>query len=130
MATLSLEQITLLFPQQVSWEERYRQLILLGKQLEKPKDLTDIPLIPGCESALWFQILPQSDGSLQFKAYSEARILKGLLVILLAVIEGKTAEQLKSLDFNALLTQLGLDQRLSNTRLNGFKTIEQQLRNL
>lgn len=126
----TFQQILDLFTQQNSWEERYRQLILLGKNLEKPENLDKLPIITGCESTLWFEILPQTNSTYYFIAYSEARILNGLLVILLTLINGKTAEQLKSLDITAILNQLGIAQRLSDTRLNGLKNIEKKLHSL
>lgn len=115
-----------------SWEARYRELILLGKQLPKPSstELLQMQKITGCESAVWFQALPQTDGTFCFQAYSESRIISGLLAILLSAIQHKTAEQLNTFDLQHLLQQLGIAQQLSQTRLNGLNNIVQQIRTL
>ena len=56
--------------------------------------------------------------------------MNGLLWILLQYIENKSAEQLRDFDLTAYFTQLGIAQRLSTTRLNGLKHIEQILHHL
>lgn len=112
-----------------TWEDRYRLLIQGGKNLPAPNEqqLAQMQEIFGCEARLWFQILPQNDRTFRFSAYSEARIMNGLLWLLLEEINGKTAEQLKTFDIVAFFTQLGIAQRLSETRLNGLKQIGQLL---
>ena len=72
----------------------------------------------------------KNDRTFHFQAYSEARIMNGLLWILLQHIENKSAEQLRHFDLTAYFTQLGIAQRLSSTRLNGLKHIEQILHHL
>ena len=87
-------------------------------------------IIPGCEVQVWFKFTEKNDRTFHFQAYSEARIMNGLLWILLQHIENKSAEQLCHFDLTAYFTQLGIAQRLSTTRLNGLKHIEQILHNL
>lgn len=65
-----------------------------------------------------------------FKLTAKARIINGLLWILLQEIQGKTVEQLKQFDLTAYFTELGIAQRLSSTRLNGLKQIEKLLHQL
>lgn len=115
-----------------SWEERYRLIIQAAKQLVRPsqQQLAQMPQIEGCEARLWFQILPQTDRTFHFLAYSEARIINGLLWILLQEIEGKSAVELRQFQLTDFFSQLGIAQRLSTTRLNGLKQIEKQLHQL
>ncbi|WP_424410610.1 SufE family protein [Pasteurella sp. PK-2025] len=115
-----------------NWEERYRLIIQGGKQLPTPSEtqLAKMQPILGCEANVWFHIHEGNDHTFTFQAYSEARIINGLLWILLQEINGKTAEQLKSFDLTAYFTELGIAQRLSSTRLNGLKQIEQLLKQL
>lgn len=115
-----------------SWEDRYRLIIQAGKNLARPNDdeLAQMPPITGCEAQMWFQILPQTNRTFQFKAFSEARIMNGLLWILLQEIQGKTADELRDFDLTAFFTELGIAQRLSETRLNGLNQIGQQLKQL
>ncbi|OOF58356.1 SufE family protein [Rodentibacter myodis] len=115
-----------------NWEERYRFIIQAGKNFPRPTDeeLAQMPPITGCEAQMWFQIIPQNDRTFQFKAFSEARIMNGLLWILLQEINGKTAEALQAFDLTAFFTNLGIAQRLSETRLNGLNQIGQRLKQL
>lgn len=115
-----------------SWEERYRLIIQAGRQLPCPTDdqLAQMPLIEGCEAKLWFQVKAQTDRTLHILAYSEARIINGLLWILLQELKHKTLEEIRHFHITDYFTELGIAQRLSNTRLNGFKQIEQRLHQL
>lgn len=115
-----------------TWEERYRLIIQAGKQLMRPPEaqLSHMQLISGCEAKVWFQHIEKNDRIFQFHAFSEARIINGLLWILLEEINGKTAEQLQQFDIHTYFSDLGIAQRLSSTRLNGLKQIEQQLHQL
>ena len=115
-----------------TWEERYRLIIQAGKNLPIPNEneLTQMDSIQGCEVQVWFKFTEKNDRTFHFQAYSEARIMNGLLWILLQHIEDKNAEQLRHFDLTAYFTHLGIAQRLSNTRLNGLKHIEQILNNL
>lgn len=115
-----------------TWEERYRLIIQAGKNLPPPNEneLTQMDSIPSCEVQVWFKFTEKNDRTFHFHAYSEARIMNGLLWILLQHIEDKNAEQLRHFDLTAYFTHLGIAQRLSNTRLNGLKHIEQILHHL
>ena len=115
-----------------TWEERYRLIIQAGKNLPIPNEneLDQMEIIPGCEVQVWFKFTEKNDRTFHFQAYSGARIMNGLLWILLQHIENKSAKQLRHFDLTAYFTQLGIAQRLSSTRLNGLKHIEQILNNL
>ncbi|OOF37807.1 SufE family protein [Rodentibacter heidelbergensis] len=115
-----------------NWEERYRLIIQAGKNLPRPsdEDLAKMQQIHGCEAQMWFQIAPQNDRTFQFRAFSEARIMNGLLWLLLEKINGKTAEELSQFDLTAFFSELGIAQRLSETRLNGLNQIGQKLNQL
>ena len=79
-----------------TWEERYRLIIQAGKNLPMPNEneLAQMEIIPGCEVQVWFKFTEKNDRTFHFQAYSEARIMNGLLWILLQHIENKSAEQL------------------------------------
>ena len=115
-----------------NWEDRYRFIIQAGKHIPQPSpdELTQMQSIQGCESGLWFKTIPQNDGTFQFQAYSEARIMNGLLWLLLQHINGKTREQLQQFNIRQFFDELGIASRLSETRLNGLKQIEEILHNL
>ncbi|MBS5163289.1 SufE family protein [uncultured Haemophilus sp.] len=115
-----------------NWEDRYRFIIQAGKHLPQPSpdELAQMQSIQGCESGLWFMPIPQHDDTFQFQAYSEARIMNGLLWLLLQNINGQTRNQLQQFNIRQFFDELGVASRLSETRLNGLKQIEEILHNL
>ncbi|RDE92653.1 hypothetical protein DPV87_04590 [Haemophilus parainfluenzae] len=115
-----------------NWEDRYRFIIQAGKHIPQPSpdELTQMQSIQGCETGLWFKTIQQNDGTFQFQAYSEARIMNGLLWLLLQNINGQTNNQLQQFNIRQFFDELGIASRLSETRLNGLKQIEEILHNL
>ncbi|WP_455820091.1 cysteine desulfurase sulfur acceptor subunit CsdE [Pseudomonas cerasi] len=107
------------------WEERYRQLILLGKQLPALPDAlkSDDIELNGCENRVWLGHQLMDDGRLHFFGESEGRIVRGLLAVLLTAVEGKTAAQLQQDDPLALFEQLGLKEQLSASRSAGLQAM-------
>ncbi|RLM25908.1 cysteine desulfurase, sulfur acceptor subunit CsdE [Brenneria alni] len=108
-----------------SWEERYRQLILLAKQLPSlPETLKSAEVaLPGCENQVWLGYQRQDDGTLHFYGDSDGRIVRGLLVVLLTATEGKTADELLRDDPLALFDTLGLRAQLSASRASGLAAL-------
>ncbi len=115
-----------------NWEERYRFIIQAGKHLSQPSpdELTQMQSIQGCEAGLWFKTIPQNDGTFQFQAYSEARIMNGLLWLLLQISMAKPATNYNNFNIRQFFDEIGIASRLSETRLNGLKQIEEILHNL
>ncbi len=106
------------------WEDRYRQVIQWGKKLpvldESLKQ--DQVLVAGCESSVWL-VLSQQEGKWQIQADSDARIVRGLIAIVLAAFNGKTSEQILAFDLDEYFAQLNLINHLSPSRGNGLKAI-------
>ncbi|MCU5774665.1 cysteine desulfurase sulfur acceptor subunit CsdE [Erwiniaceae bacterium BAC15a-03b] len=107
------------------WEDRYRQLILLGKQLPAlPEALKNSEIeLSGCENRVWLGHQLLADGTLHFYGDSEGRIVRGLLAVLLTAIEGQTAAALRGQDPLTLFDQLGLRQQLSSSRSSGLQAL-------
>ena len=107
------------------WEEKYRQIILLGKQLPPlPAELKQASIeIAGCENRVWLGHTRQADGTLHFYGDSEGRIVRGLLAILLTAVEGKTAQQLLRQDPLTLFDTLGLRTQISASRGQGLDAL-------
>ncbi|VEG70612.1 SufE-like protein [[Pasteurella] aerogenes] len=129
---MDIQEIKNRLQQAKAWEDRYRLIIQCGKQLPILSDaqLAEMPLLQGCEAKVWFKISAKNDRTFHFTAYSEARIINGLLWLLLQEIEDKNVAQLHQFDLTAYFSQLGIAQRLSSTRLNGLKQIEKMLHEL
>lgn len=107
-----------------NWEERYKYIIELGKELA-PIDESlrnDNFLVRGCQSKVWL-IPHEVDGVLFFEADSDAFIVKGLLGVVLAAYNGKTPSDILAFDIDAYFGKLDLLQHLSSTRGNGLKAM-------
>ncbi|MEZ9974805.1 cysteine desulfurase, sulfur acceptor subunit CsdE [Vibrio breoganii] len=110
------------------WEQRYRQVIQWGKKLPTmPESLkAEQVLVAGCESQVWL-VGEQDNGVWQFCADSDARIVRGLIALVLAVFNGKTSEQIQQFDVEGYFESLGLLQHLSPSRGNGLKAIVEKI---
>jgi cysteine desulfuration protein SufE len=113
------------------WEERYRYLIDLGKSLPPMDDhlKTDENKVHGCVSQVWM-VTGFRDGRLEFTADSDAHIVRGLVAVLKAAYEGKTPEEIKSIDIEQAFQELGLEQHLSPNRRSGFFSMVETLRSV
>ncbi|EGT3572997.1 cysteine desulfurase sulfur acceptor subunit CsdE [Citrobacter sp. ANG330] len=107
------------------WEDKYRQLILLGKQLPPlPDDLkAQAKEIAGCENRVWLGYTRSKAGTLHFFGDSEGRIVRGLLAVLLTAAEGKTAAELLAHSPLELFDELGLRTQLSASRSQGLTAL-------
>ena len=127
----SLSIITL-FSNTKSWDSRHRQIMLLGKQLERlDKSARDEQtLISGCESLAWLVARKSDDNVFHFQADSDAKIIRGLLFIVLAAFDKKTAAQIRAFDIESYFKTLGLLQHLSPSRGNGILAIMDKIKKI
>lgn len=106
------------------WEERYKYIIDLGKQLpamaEEKKN--DTYLLRGCQSQVWIDS-EQNDGVLTFEADSDAHIVRGLLGVVLAAYNHKTAQEIIDFNIDDFFDGIDLVKHLSPTRGNGLRSM-------
>ncbi len=90
--TVTEETLRAIFLPLTQWEDKYRQLILLGKQLPALPDecKAQAKEIAGCENRVWLGFTRSDNGTMHFFGDSEGRIVRGLLAVLLTAVEGKT----------------------------------------
>lgn len=112
-----------------SWEERYRYIIDLGKELPpmEAAKKDDDHLVRGCQSQVWIDA-EHLDGKLYFAVDSDAFIVKGLLGVILAAFNGKSPEEILAFDIDGYFEQLELVNHLSSTRGNGLKAMVKRIR--
>ncbi len=105
------------------WLDKYEYLIDLGKNLEPfPEELkTEDRLIKGCQSRVWLDTSFEN-GTLVFRADSDAIITKGIISLLISVYSGRTPAEIAADDF-AFVEQIGLKENLSPTRANGLASM-------
>lgn len=107
------------------WENQYRLIIQLGKLLPAlPAEWqTEENRLKGCESQAWLKGESTEDGCWHFACDSDARIVRGLIVIVLAALNHQSAEVIQAFDMEAYFTELGLEKHLSPSRGNGLRAI-------
>lgn len=113
------------------WEQRARLLMQWGQRLPELNDAdkTEAHRVHGCESQVWL-VGAQVDGHWQFAASSDARLIRGLVALLLARVNGLSTEQLQQIDVPDWFNQLGLSRQLSPSRSNGLNAVLQRMREL
>ncbi len=119
------------FEQAPGWEQRARLLMQWGERLEPLTDMerSDANLVTGCDSKVWL-VGEGRDGHWHFRGTSEARLLRGLLAVLLVRVEGLDSEGLQRLDVTQWFNQLGLARQLSPSRANGMNAVIGRMREL
>ena len=114
-----------------SWEQRARMLMQWGERMPAlaAEDKVDANLVQGCESLVWL-VGRLQDGHWQFAASSDARLIRGLVALLLARVNGLSAVELQAVDLPDWFNQLGLSRQLSPSRSNGLNAVLQRMRAL
>ena len=119
------------FTGQASWEQRARLLMQWGDKLEPLGEdkRSEANRVHGCESLVWL-VAEQSEGAWHFRASSDARLLRGLLALLLIRVQGLSGEELAHLDLAQWFTDLGLGRQLSPSRSNGLNAVLKRMQEL
>ncbi|MEO1650218.1 MAG: SufE family protein [Pseudomonadota bacterium] len=115
------------------WEDRYRYLIELGRELPplEPALKTDATKVRGCASQVW--MISQRDDAageprLTFQGESDAHIVQGLIAVLLAIHSGQTAQEILDTDTLARFQDIGLKDHLTPQRSNGLASMITRIR--
>lgn len=124
------EQIIAEFETRTDWLDRYEHLIRLGKKHVAPPDglRTDEHSLPGCQSRVWLRAR-RSDGPLRFDADSDSAIVRGILVLLLRTLDGRTPAEIAEAEI-WFPRALGLTTNLSPARAEGLAAIIRRMRQL
>lgn len=113
------------------WEDRYRFVIDLGRELPPFPEAARIEdnRVRGCTSKVWLTSrLEGNPPVLMLEGDSDAHIVKGLVAILLSLYSGKTPAEILKIDAKALLSKLGLEAHLSPMRTNGLYSMVERIR--
>lgn len=119
------------FDQCHGWEQRARLLMQWGERLAplSEAERCESNRVQGCESQVWL-ISEQQDGRWRFRATSDARLLRGLLALLIARVDDLNAGELAAVDVADWFARLGLSRQLSPSRSNGLNAVLQRMREL
>ena len=110
------------------WMDKYAYIIELGNAVEPLEDKFKTPdnIIDGCQSRVWL-VADEEDGEINFRADSDAIIVKGLISLLIRVLSGNTPQDILDSDLY-FMQEIGLQEHLSPTRSNGLLAMIKQMR--
>ena len=128
---MDLEELKETFSFFDDWEDKYKFIIDLGKDLTPltDADKTDVNLIRGCQSQVWLTH-QMVDGKLQFQLDSDAHIVRGLSAVVLIASNNQSVEQITALDLDGLFNELDLLAHLSVTRGNGLRSMIEKIKHI
>lgn len=128
MTSAAFEEIVDNFELFDDWEDRYRYVIDLGRELPVLDEArrSDATKVEGCASQVW--LVPDlrrenGDDRLFFEGDSDAMIVRGLIAVLIALISGRTIAEIREMDIRSELARLHLEQALSAQRSNGLRAM-------
>jgi cysteine desulfuration protein SufE len=116
------------------WDDRYRYLIELGRELPPLPEAahSDVNKVQGCASQVWLSKQVDRGGAgnavLKYLGDSDAHIVRGLIAILFAIFSGKPARHILETDALALFQRMGLKEHLTPQRSNGFRSMVERIR--
>ena len=110
------------------WTEKYQYMIDLSKSLDEMNlnYKTDENLIKGCQSKVWLHSSYEK-GKIHFQADSDAIISKGIVAILLSVLNNRSRHEILSADLS-FIDEIGLKEHLSPNRANGLSSMLKQIK--
>ena len=111
------------------WMDRYAYIIELGEALDSMPESEKTPdnLIEGCQSRVWIAADLNKEGQVEFRADSDALIVKGIVAMLLRVLNYHTPQEILDADLY-FIDKIGLKEHLSPTRSNGLVSMVKQMR--
>lgn len=110
------------------WLDRYEVLIGLGNELPAidPTHRDERHLIEGCQSRVWVDAKLE-EGRIYYSADSDAIITKGIIALLIRVLNGRTPQEVLDTDLY-FIDRIGLSENLSPTRANGLAAMIKQMK--
>ena len=123
----SQQEIIEEFSEMDDWMDRYQLLIDMGEE-QKPlpaEEKNEDNLIDGCQSRVWI-VCNEQDGRLHFRAESDALIVKGIIALLIRVINDHTPQEILDAKLH-FIDDIGLREHLSPTRSNGLLAMIKQI---
>ncbi|MFW2587031.1 SufE family protein [Sagittula sp. SSi028] len=129
MAQAAFENVVEDFEFLEDWEDRYRMVIEMGKDMPEMAEALKVPAtkVEGCASQVWLHIAPEN-GQFHFQGDSDAMIVKGLIALLHRLYDGLPIAEVPQVDAKGELGRLGLNDHLSAQRSNGLRAMIERIR--
>lgn len=117
------------FEGMTDWMDRYAYIIDMGNTLPEFPESEKKPqnLIEGCQSRVWIDARLDDEGKIDFQADSDALIVKGIVALLMRVLNHRTPKEILDADLY-FIDRIGLSEHLSPTRSNGLVAMVRQIR--
>lgn len=130
---MSIDEIIDNFSYLDDWEDRYKYVIELGKELEPMPEVlqVDANKVRGCSSQVWLSTRISNDGNeqrLHFLGNSDAHIVRGLVSITLSIFNDKTATEIVATDIESIFQKIQLREHISAQRSNGLNSMLQRIK--
>lgn len=123
------EEIIAEFSEVDDWMDRYAMIIDMGNALPPIDDSLKTPdhLIEGCQSRVWLEGRLDENGLIEFTADSDAIIVKGIIALLIRVLNGHSPREIIDANLH-FINDIGLGENLSPTRSNGLLAMLKQMK--
>lgn len=124
----NVDEIVDRFSQFSDWEDRYKEIILIGKELDAPKEelLIEKFEVKGCQSKVWL-IPSYQNGQVYFQCFSDAVLVKGIIALLVKVYSEHTPQEILEYKHD-FLKEIGISEHLSMNRTNGLAAMLKQIK--
>jgi cysteine desulfuration protein SufE len=131
---MTVEELIEEFAEFEDWQDRYRYLLEMGDDLPDfpEEEKTEANLVQGCQSRVWMtaDIDDSPERKLRLRADSDSAIVRGLIAILVALYDDRPAGEANEVPIESVFQRIGLGQRLSPQRSNGFYAMVNRIRDL
>ena len=113
-------------------KDKFIQLMDMAKESEGLPDSekTDYNKIYGCTSQAWVVGDRSNNSTFIFRTESDAMIVKGLLVLLEKIFNGKPVDEILSVNSTDILNSVGLDGSITSQRTNGFSNAVEKIQGI
>ena len=131
---MQLDEIIENFEVLDDWDDRYRYLIELGRELEPLPEAAhnEINKVRGCASQVWVESELRLDADGQRRVHlrgdSDAHIVRGLITVVFAIFSGRTPAEIAATDPQPAFERLGLAQHLTPQRSNGVRAMVNRIK--
>lgn len=132
MQAMNIDDLAETFDLLGDWEERYSYLIELGRKLPPltETERSEDSKVRGCMSQVWLVGGQQADGAMHFNGDSDSTLVKGLIALLMVVVNQQSPTQILATDIAKIFKELGLESHITVNRRNGFYSMVERIRAL
>ena len=129
---MNIEDLAETFDLLGDWEERYSYLIELGRKLPPltEAERSEETKVRGCMSQVWLVGGQQADGAMHFNGDSDSTLVKGLIALLMVMVNDQAPSQILAADIAKTFKDLGLESHITVNRRNGFYSMVERIRAL